>query len=136
MSANSLVLCCTVVPGSCICMAQGTSLSLSLHLTVCHVSLLRLETSACHPCPADAYTTLTRIDGARDRLWKYPINMLSVCGGMGLGRGTCGEGVSVGVSVWVSVSPQNRAKEVLSDKKFAPQTCSCWLFHVGLIWNA
>ena len=30
--------------------------------------LLRLVSSPCHPCPPDAYATLTGIDYARDRL--------------------------------------------------------------------
>ena len=41
-----------------------------LPLTFCHVCLLRLVSSPCHP---DAYATLTGIDDARDRPWEISI---------------------------------------------------------------
>ena len=36
--------------------------------------LLSLVSSPCHPCPPDAYATLTGVDYARDRLWISPFN--------------------------------------------------------------
>ena len=45
---------------------DGSRHILVLPLTVCHVCLLRLVSSPCHPCPPDAYATLTGIDCARD----------------------------------------------------------------------
>ena len=47
--------------------SHGSRHILVLPLTFCHVRLLRLVSSPCHPCPPDAYATLTGIDYARDR---------------------------------------------------------------------
>ena len=44
--------------------------------------LLRLVSSPCHPCPLDAYATLTGIDYARDRLLG-----ISILHGSGVGAG-------------------------------------------------
>ena len=53
---------------SCVRMAQVTSLFAVDGLSRL---LLRLVSSPCHPCPLDAYTTLTGIDYARDRLREF-----------------------------------------------------------------
>ena len=57
--------------------SHGSRHILVLPLTVCHVCLLRLVSSPCHPCPPDANATLTGIDYARDRLWKSPFDMVA-----------------------------------------------------------
>ena len=53
--------------------SHGSRHILVLPLTVCHVCLLRLVSSPCHPCPPDAHATLTGIDFARDRPWEITI---------------------------------------------------------------
>ena len=58
--------------------SRGSRHILVLPLTVCHVCLLRPVSSPCHPCPPDAYATLTGIDYARDRPWEISIFTSSI----------------------------------------------------------
>ena len=62
--------------------SHGSRHILVLPLTCCQVCLLRLVSSPCHPCPPDAYATLTGIDCARDRPLEISIGH---CGGAGAG---------------------------------------------------